>query len=281
MTESPPVNRYSQPGIYPWGRTLIFVFAIFLIQVIVRGAEYGFTIVATEMDALIAVILSVYLLWLANNLNLKLSHAISLIGLEVLIVMFLNNIAEAVFFTDLYTKPVELAASIGFALLFSVLVTFASAIVYFLPRAEYSLWGNIKNRLSEGSKGGWVLRLVLTGPLFFGVYFLFGLIVSPFVTPFYNDPSLGLKIPAFSVMIPVEILRGYIYGIVLLPLIVSLRFGKLYSFITVSMMLFVLGGLVPLIDAPLPEAIIPYHTLEILGDSLVFGYIVMWLYKAR
>ncbi len=281
MTESPPVNRYSEPGIYPWGRTLIFVLAIFIIQVTVRGAEYGFTIVATEIDALIAVILAVYLLWLANNLNLKLSHAMFLIGLDVFFVMFLNNIIEGIFFTDLLAKPLEIAASIGYALLFSLLVPFASAIVYFLPRAELRLWDNLKNKLSEGSKAGWVLRLAVTGPLFLAVYFLFGIIVSPFVTPFYNDPSLGLKIPAFSVMLPVEILRGYIYGIVLLPLVVSLRFGKLYSFITISMMLFVLGGLIPLLDAPLPAAIIPFHTLEILGDSLVFGYIVMFLYKSK
>ncbi len=279
MTESPPLNRYSEPEIYPWGRTLIFILVIFLIQVVVRGAEYGFTVAATEADALIAAVLSVYLLWLTNNLNLKPAHAIMLIGLEVLVVMFLNNFIEGYFFTDLFKQPSEIAVSIGFSVVFSILLALATVIVYFLPRTERDLIENIREKLSTSSRLGWVVRLVMTGPLFLAVYFVFGMIVSPFVTPFYNDPSLGLNIPPFSIIIPVEIIRGIIYGVVLLPLLVSLRFGRLYSFITVSMMLFVVGALVPLIDAPLPAAIIPYHIVEILCDSLVFGYILVWLYR--
>lgn len=282
MPESPPVNRYSEPGLYPWGRIILFIFAMVIIQVVVRGLEYySFTIPATEVDILIAVILSVYILWLANSLNLKVSHAIMLVGIEILVVMFLNNLIEGYFFTDLFASASELATSIGFALLFSALTALATVIVYFLPHPSFSLWENMKERLSTGSSAGWILRILVTGPVFFGVYFLFGALISPFVTPYYNDPSLGLKIPPFSLMIPVEIIRGLIYGIVLLPLLASLRFERLYSFITVSMTLFVVGGLVPLIDAPLPAVIIPYHLVEILGDSLVFGYILMWLYRQK
>ncbi len=281
MEDGQPVNRYSEPGIYPWGRIVIFIFSMIIIQVVVRGLEYSFSITATEEDILIAVLLSAYLIWLANSLNLKFSHAILLVGIEILVIMFLNNLVEGYFFTDAASTATAMALSLAYALVFSILTAIATAFVYFQPHPSFDLWDNLKARLSMGSKAGWVLRVLLTGPIFLAVYFLFGLLVSPFVTPIYNDPSMGLKIPSFSVMIPVEIARGLIYGAVLLPLMASFRYEKLYSYITVSMMLFVVGGLVPLIGAPLPAAIIPYHIVEILGDSLVFGYILMWLYRQK
>ncbi len=279
MTDSSPVNRYSEPGVFPWGRIVIFILVMIIIQVVVRGVEYVFSITATEEDVLIAVLLSAYLLWLANSLNLKFSHAIMLIGIEILVVMFLNNLIEGYFFTDVGSTASEMATSIAYAVLFAILTALATAIVYFQPHPSFDLLENLKTRLSLGSKAGWVLRILLTGPIYLAVYFLFGMLVSPFVTPYYNDPSLGLKIPSFSVIVPLEIIRGLIYGAVLLPLMASFRYEKLYSYITVSMMLFVVGGLVPLIGAPLPAPIIPYHIVEILGDSLVFGYILMWLYR--
>lgn len=279
MEGGQPVNRYSDPGVYPWGRIVLFIFSMIIIQVVVRGIEYSFSITATEEDVLIAVLLSAYLIWFANSLNLKFSHAIMLVGIEILVVMFLNNIIEGYFFTDVTSTASEMALSVTYALVFSVLTALATAIVYFQPHPSFDLWENLRNRLSIGSKPGWILRILLTGPIFLAVYFLFGLLVSPFVTTYYNDPSLGLKIPPFSLIIPLEIVRGLIYGIVLLPLMASFRYEKLYSYITVSMMLFVVGGLVPLIGAPLPAPIIPYHILEILGDSLLFGYILMWLYR--
>lgn len=281
MEEGSPVNRYSEPGLYPWGRIVLFILALVVIEVVLGTAEYGFTVGASEIDALVGVILAVYLIWLVHSLDLKFSHVILLVWLNLFVIRFLNNIIEGYFFTDVYTNVSDLAVSLGYAALFSVLTALSTAMVFMFPRPRNSLTENLRKRFSKGSTGGWILRLVLAGPIYFAVYFAFGMIVSPFVYPYYSDPALGLKIPAFSIMIPVEIARGIIYGLVLLPLIVSLRFGKLNKFVCVSMMLFIPGALIPLIQAPLPAAIIPYHIAEILGDSLVFGYILMWLYKEK
>lgn len=281
MEQGPPVNRFSEPGIYPWGRIVLFILALVLIEVVMGAAEYGFTVGASEIDALVGVILSAYLIWLIHSLNLKFTHLVLLVWLNLFTIRFLNNIIEGYFFSDVFAGPSDLAVSLGYAALFSVLTAVAAAIVFLFPRPRRNLLQNLGERISEGSAGGWILRLVLAGPLFFVIYFGFGMLVSPFVYPYYTDPSLGLKIPSFSVMVPVEIARGIIYGLVLLPLMVSLRFGKLNVFICVSMMLFVPGALLPLIQSPLPAQIIPYHILEILGDSLVFSYILMWLFKQK
>lgn len=280
MEHGPPLNRYSEPGIYPWGRVVLFILALVLIEVVMGAAEYGFTVGASEIDALVGVILSVYLIWLVHSLDLKLSHTIFLVWINLLTIRFVNNIIEGYFFSSVFSSLSDVAVSIGYAALFSVLTAVATAIVFLFPRPSNSVVDNLRERLSTGSTGGWALRMILAGPLYFLVYFAFGMMVSPFVYPYYSDPALGLKIPAFTVMIPVEIARGIIYGLVLLPLIASLRFGKLNTFVCVSMMLFIAGALLPLIQSPLPPQIVPYHIVEILGDSLVFGYLLMWLFKA-
>lgn len=280
MEEGSPVNRYSEPGIYPWGRIVIFILVLVLIEVVMGTAEYGFTVGASEIDALVGVILSVYLIWLVHSLNLKFTHLFFVVWLNLFTIRYLNNILEGYFFSDVFSGLSDAAVSIGYAALFSLLTAVASAIVFMFPRPTKDLIRNLREKISTGTAGGWALRLILAGPLYFVVYFAFGMLVSPFVYQYYNDPALGLKIPAFSVMVPLEIVRGAIYGLVLLPLMSSIRFGKLNVFVCVSMMLFIPGALLPLIQSPLPPEIVPYHILEILGDSLVFGYLLTWLFKA-
>ena len=132
--------------------------------------------------------------------------------------------------------------------------------------------------ISRRSRRDWIIRIVVAAPIFFLIYFAFGMAVSPFVYQYYQDPSLGLKIPSFAVMIPVELIRGLIFTLALIPLIIAVGTGKPYVFIATSMMLFIPGSLVPLIESPLPMQIIPFHLVELLADSLVFGLALTWLF---
>jgi len=64
--------------------------------------------------------------------------------------------------------------------------------------------------------------------------------------------------------------------VVLLPVIAALRGGKWTAFLALVLMLFVPGAFIPLIAAgaasSLPAPIIPFHLLEILADSIVYGF---------
>ena len=55
------------------------------------------------------------------------------------------------------------------------------------------------------------------------IYFTFGGIVSPIVLPYYTSLSYGLRMPGFEVLAPLEIFRGFLYVIALLPLLAALR----------------------------------------------------------
>lgn len=280
MEEPSPPNRYAQPEIFPWGRIILFIVVLIFIEVVYGSLEYGFTVGASEVDAIVGATLSVYLVWLVHSLNLKISHAIAVVWLNLFVIRFLSNFIEGYFFTDVFSNLGNLVLTTLYAGLFTALSSIAIVLVYFFPRPRKSLSENLRTMFSRDSATAWIIRILAAGPLFLAVYFAFGMMVSPFVYQYYSDPSLGLKIPPFSLMIPVEIVRGIIYGLVLLPLLASVRFGRLNSFICASMMLFVPGALLPLLKSPLPAPIIPFHLVELLADSLVFGLIITWLFKS-
>lgn len=270
-----------EPELFPWGRLAVFMIIVIFIEVVLGTAEYGFAVTASEVDVLVGAILAVYLFWLTYNVNLRLSHTILLVWLNLFVIRFLNNIIEGYFFTDVYGGLGDLMVSLGYAALFSVFTALAVSLVYLFPRPRESVAANLKSTFARASMPSWIGRIILAGPMYFVIYFAFGMMVSPFITQYYNDPSLGLKIPSFSVMIPVELIRGIIFGLVLLPLLASMRFGRLNTFISISMMLFIPGALLPLIQSPLPAQILPFHIVEILGDSLVFTLGLMWLFNPR
>ena len=76
-------------------------------------------------------------------------------------------------------------------------------------------------------------------------------------------------------MIPVEFFRGFVYTLVLLPLLATIVGGRTTKFIALAALLYVPGALIGLLGNPLlPAPIIPIHALETLADSVVYGFIL-------
>jgi hypothetical protein len=77
------------------------------------------------------------------------------------------------------------------------------------------------------------------------------------------------------VIIPVELFRGFVYTLVLLPLLATVVGGRTTKLIALAAMLYIPGGLIALLGNPgLPAPIIPFHGLEILADSIVYGFVL-------
>ena len=76
-------------------------------------------------------------------------------------------------------------------------------------------------------------------------------------------------------MIPVELFRGFVYTLVLLPLLATVVGGRTAKFIALAAMLYIPGGLITLLGNPgIPAPIIPFHGVEILADSIVYGLVL-------
>ncbi|MGA8858304.1 MAG: hypothetical protein WB643_14220 [Candidatus Bathyarchaeia archaeon] len=254
------------------------VFALFLVicavPILTRLVE-NIPITATQLaySLLNGAILTVFLAWLVPKMRLRRWSLTLLVWLELLVVEFLNNYVEAYFFTTRYSNPAVLVQSVASALISSVISATAAALV--LGYGISGITVSLKEYLSKRTSSSWILRIAVGSVAYYPIYFFFGLLISPFVLPYYNDPSFGLRIPSFAVMIPVELFRGFVYTLVLLPLLATVVGGRTAKFIALAAMLYIPGGLITLLGNPgIPAPIIPFHGVEILADSIVYGLVL-------
>jgi hypothetical protein len=224
--------------------------------------------------------LGLYLVWLQDRVELRRSSLTLLLWVNLFIVGSFNNMLEGYFFTNVFDSTDMLVMGAAVMLVSSGLQAMAAG--YVLQPGERSLRASFNQHMEKRSTGEWVKRLAAGSLAYFPVYFFFGMLVSPFVIPYYSDPSLGLVVPPFSVIIPLEIVRGLLYVAVLLPLVACLNGDTRGSSMAIAGMLFIPGALLPLLgDQGLPAPIIPFHLVEILADSMVYGYLLARLLGTR
>lgn len=264
---------------FAWSRILALVIVLTSMEIVYRlltgEAVSAYTIV---LDASIAIILTYFMVWLVSKMVIKPLHAALLITLNLFVIRYLSNMIEGYFFTSVFPDAGTFVAAGVFSAIFAAVAGFSIGYILSGKEHDKSIGLKIKELFSRKTASSWAVRIIAASLLYFPIYFAFGMIVSPFVYQYYSDPSLGLKIPPFTVMIPLEFLRGFLYVLVLIPLVASLKWAKWSFFVAISMMLFIPGALIPLIQSPLPAQIIPFHMSEILADSLVYGAVVTYLF---
>ena len=135
----------------------------------------------------------------------------------------------------------------------------------FTPTLIYArLVTEVKSYFSQRSGKDWLWRFVLAALLYFPIYYFFGWVFSPITVPYYNRPELGLGlvIPSFEVWIPVEIGRGLIYALTMVPLLAVLRMPRWRLGLWMGLILAIVGAVVPqLINASWPLRARTYFSL--------------------
>jgi hypothetical protein len=244
---------------------------------IVRKVSSGQTPSMSQLFflALGYLLLSVYLVWLQDEMQLGFTGLASVLWLNLFVVGSLSNMIEGYFFTDIFKSGTVFIMGAVSMLFFSGLQAGLASII--LEKGDKKLKSSLAEYYADTDAFGWFKRVTIGTLSYFPVYFFFGVLVSPFVMPYYSDPSLGLVVPPFTVIIPVEILRGFLYVATLLPLAASLGSNRWTNAIAFAGMLFIVGAFIPLLgDQGLPPQIVPYHLIEILADSIVYGFVLSW-----
>jgi hypothetical protein len=260
-------------GIKPL-RVLVFLLVVIAVPILTRLIENApITVTQLAFYLLNGAILTGFLAWLIPKIRLNRWSLSLLVWLELLVIGFLNNYVEAYFFTDMFDKATVLAQSVASALISSAITAMAGALL--LGYGAAGIGASLKAHFSTGTRRSWILRIAVGSVAYFPIYFFFGALISPLVVPYYNNPSFGLRIPSFEIMIPVELFRGFVYTLVLLPLLATIVGGRATKFIALATMLYIPGGLIALLGNQLmPPQIIPFHALEILADSIVYGFVL-------
>ncbi len=225
-------------------------------------------------------VLAYYLLWLQGATRLRRRDNALLLWLNLFVVGSFSNMLEGYFFTEVFDSAYAFIAGSAVMVVFTGLqAVYAS---FTLPEGEKRLRDGLDSYLATRGGSGWAKRVLAGALSYFPVYFFFGMLVSPFVMPYYRDPSLGLVVPPFTVIIPLEVIRGLMYVACLLPIAAALGSGRRTTAVAFIGMLFIPGALLPLLaDQGLPAPIIPFHLVEIFADSAVYGYVLARLLEAK
>jgi hypothetical protein len=207
---------------------------------------------------------------------------IGVVWLALFIVQEFSNLVEAYFFTT-YVPTIQLFFAASFV---GLLVTFVEALLagllFVSGKVRRSFRIETQAYLRQRSWHSWILRLMFGSLGYFPIYFAFGALISPFVIPYYQNPSLNLRIPSFAVIVPLEFVRGFLYVLALLPLIALLRVQRKYVYAGTASLLYVAGAFVPFLSGPaLPVELRIFHGLEILADCLVYGAALVYLFAPK
>ena len=124
----------------------------------------------------------------------------------------------------------------------------------------------------------WLWKFFLAIVSFPIIYFIFGLIVSPFVMDYYQQSNLSLTVPAAGIIISVQVFRSFLFLLVTLPILITWTGNKtqLFLFLGLAHFVFVFSyDFVLAIQLPLALELI--HGVEILLDSLVYAWVIVKL----
>ena len=195
----------------------------------------------------------------------------------VWIVYALNNYLEASIFTTFeaaspFMLVVFLVASICGG---------AAATLLFAPGAPgASFAANLRAFGDQYTAQGWVWRSLAAMAAFPAIYLFFGSLVAPFVIDYYRQQSLGLVLPGWAQIIPMQFLRSLLFLLACMPVLIAWQMSRRSLLLRLGWALFVLVGLLNLMQAVwLPGSLRMVHTLEILADSFVYAWVLVMLFR--
>ena len=255
-------------------RIILLVLALTVVETGYRLLTTGsFNATMLVMSLFRGAVLGLFLAWLVPKLGLDRIHLFGVMWFSLFIVGYFNNMIEGYFFTSVFPSFGTFLVGLGVTLIITCPEAGATALL--IQSGEGSLARELTKYFAERGGRSWVIRIAAASLVYFPIYFFFGMLVSPFIMPYYSDPSLGLIVPPLTTIIPLEFFRGFLYVASLLPLVAALKPDSGTVFLVISGMLYIPGAFIPLIvETSLPAPIIPFHLVEILADSMVYGYVL-------
>lgn len=122
----------------------------------------------------------------------------------------------------------------------------------------------------------WPLRLVLAIIAFPLAYFVFGMIVSPFVTTYYETGIAGLVLPETGIVLGTQLLRGAIHLLVVLLMMFFWGGSRRQLVVSLGMAFFMFVTAYDFVLAyRVPVVLVVVHGLEVLASSFVYSWILV------
>lgn len=151
---------------------------------------------------------------------------------------------------------------------------FAAAVaLLFKPSTQGEPFIVIARRFFSGrSAGAWAGRLAGAVCAFPVVYWTFGMMIAPFVLPYYRQEQFGLALPGAGVVVLVQFVRSLIFLAAALPILIVWSGSRFRLTLVLGLAFYVLVGLFVMIQSHwLAPTLLVLHNVEILADSMVYA----------
>ena len=124
----------------------------------------------------------------------------------------------------------------------------------------------------------WSLRGLGATAAFPVIYFVFGMIVSPVVSQYYEQGVSGLALPEPAVIVTTQFLRGALQLLAVLPVIVFWNGSKRKLVVAIALAFFVFVAAYDIVLAyRVPIVLAVIHGIEVLVTSLIYSWVLVIL----
>lgn len=120
----------------------------------------------------------------------------------------------------------------------------------------------------------WAWRLIVAWLIYLPIYRGMGLLISPIVRPLYDAQAFGLVLPDAGAMVDMQYLRGALYLLAVLPILVLWRGSRRVLWLWTGTAIFIQIAATPILLAywyPLSFRLV--HALELAVDSFAQAYV--------
>ncbi|MFX0170198.1 MAG: hypothetical protein ACFE89_12730 [Candidatus Hodarchaeota archaeon] len=261
-------------------RVLVFAFLFVLTDLTLTMAGL-FLLQQVVIDFVIGIAIGFVFGLIFMNMHYRRFLRIVIAWFLIFIIQWFTTMIEGYLFTTILTEPLLIAAA-TFGLIISFLHALFIGILFPPITSDKSLRSEIKSYFAGHQWHQWLWRFTLAAVLYLVIYYGIGSLISPIVLPFYLDMGTGLKIPPVWMILVVEILRGLLYILALLPILISLNVEtrELYLLIAFALYLPSIAMLLPNPAFPILLRII-HGLFEIMVDSLLFAGVIILLLKPK
>jgi hypothetical protein len=216
-------------------------------------------------------VLVVGLVPLASSLAASAPLRAGAVGSFLLLALGLNGMIEARVFTHFLDNGIA-SASVFYVVL-AALLGVALGWSFGAPPPAAGL--------RHRSWLAWIPRVAAVWLAWPFIYFFFGTCVAPIVVPYYNAVIAGLRIPALSTILAVQLVRSVIFLAASLPFIVLWKGSRRGLWLALGMAHAFTVGLYGLVGATfLPMVLRVAHSAEIAGDSFAYAGLLVLLFAA-
>ncbi len=127
----------------------------------------------------------------------------------------------------------------------------------------------------------WILRCIAAVAVFPILYFVFGVLVSPVVTSYYESGVSGLLLPDVWEILRTESLRGVLHVLAVAPVLAIWSGSRRHLVLSLSVGFFVFVMAYDTVLAyQVPTKLILVHGVEVLAKSLIYGWVLVHLLHA-